>query len=121
MLEKVVAHVKTAGRQEAFADFTARRKPFFDRDLYVVCVDAHLVVVAHGGFATYVGSSGFFKDMNGKLVPPSIWQVGTKGGATGGTLRYTIKDDETNNLVEHKIGFFRRVGQDVCGVIAHDT
>jgi hypothetical protein len=116
MLGKVIAHVKTVGRKQAFFEFTARKRPFFDRDLYVVCVDAHLVVVAHGGFPTYVGAANFFKDVNGKLMAPAIWDSATKGD---GTVRYTIRDDESNNVVERKIGVFKRVKNDVCGVVAH--
>jgi hypothetical protein len=116
LLEKVIAHVKTVDRKRAFFEFTGRRRPFFERDLYVVCVDAHLVVVAHGGFPTYVGSANFFKDMNGTLMAPVIWDAATKGD---GTVRYTIRDDETDNVVERKIGVFKRVKNDVCGVVAH--
>jgi hypothetical protein len=116
MLGKVIAHVKTVGRKQAFFEFTARKRPFFDRDLYVVCVDAHLVVVAHGGFPTYVGSANFFKDVNGKLMAPAIWDSATKGD---GTVRYTIRDDESNNVLERKLGVFKRIKNDVCGVVAH--
>lgn len=116
MLEKVVARVKAVDRQQAFAEFTARKPPFFDRDLYVVCVDRRLVVVAHGGFPTYVGSDGFFKDRTGKLVAPAIWDAVTRGD---GTVRYTLQDDETNGIVEPKVGFFQRIGDGACGVIAH--
>jgi hypothetical protein len=117
MLPKVVDHVKSVGRTQAFQDFTARRPPFFYRDLYVVCVDAHQVVVAHGGFPTYVGSDSFFKDMDGKNMAAAIRKAAAKGDAT---VRYTLRDDETNNTVEHKIGFFRRINDDVCGVVAHE-
>jgi hypothetical protein len=116
MLAKVVAHAKAVDRKQAFFAFTARKRPFFERDLYVVCVDAHLVVVAHGGFPTYVGSANFFKDVDGRLMAPVIWDAATKGD---GTVRYTIRDDESNNVVERKIGFFKRVKDDVCGVVAH--
>jgi cytochrome c len=116
MLAKAVARVKAAGRQQAFGEFTARKAPFFTANLYVVCVDVRRVVVAHGGFATYVGSAQFFKDKDGKLMPPAIWEAVTKGD---GTLRYTIRDDETNNTVVQKIGFFKRIKDDVCGVVAH--
>ena len=117
MLPKVVTRVKAGDRAQAFADFTARRPPFFDRGLYVVCVDARAVVVAHGGFPTYVGSESFFKDVNGRLLAPVIRDAAAQGD---GALRYTIRDEETNNVVEHKIGFFVRIGDDVCGVVAPD-
>jgi hypothetical protein len=116
-LAEVVAHVKSAGRQKAFSDFTARKPPFFDNDRfrYVVCVDSKLVVVAHAGFPTYVGSAEFFRDAGGKLVPPIIWAAATKGD---GTVRYSIRSDETNNKAENRIGVFQRIKDDVCGIVA---
>jgi len=118
MLPKVVAHVKSVGRDQAFQDFNARKPPFSYQDIYVICVDVHQVVVAHGGFPTYVGSDSFFKDIDGKNMAAEIRKAAAKGEAT---VRYTLRDDETNNVVEHKIGFFRRVNDDVCGVVAHES
>jgi len=117
MLSKVVARVKSGDRAQAFADFTARRPPFFDRGLYVVCVDVRRVVVAHGGFPTYVGAESFFRDVNGRVLAPVIRDAAAKGD---GTLRYTVSGDETDGVVEHKVGFFARIDDDVCGVVAHD-
>jgi hypothetical protein len=113
-LEKVVARVKAVGRQKAFGEFIARKPPFQDREADVVCVDNHRVVMAHSGFATYVGSGHFYKDVDGKLLAPTIWEAAAKGA---GTLRFTIRDEESNNLPEKKIGFFRRIKDDVCGVV----
>ena len=117
MLSKVVARVKAGDRAQAFFDFTARRPPFFDGDTYVVCVDSQAVVVAHGGFPTYVGSGSFFKDVDGRLMAPVIREAAAKGD---GTLRYVIRDEETNNAVEHKVGVFTRIDDDVCGVVTSD-
>jgi len=41
MLEKAVAHYKDVGRKQAVADFNAKKSPFSDRDLYVVCFDSN--------------------------------------------------------------------------------
>jgi hypothetical protein len=119
-LAKVVAHIKSVGRQQAFLDFTGRKPPFFDNDRnrYVVCVDANRVVVAHGGFPTYVGSSEFFQDASGKVMSPLIWAAVTKGD---GTLRYEIRSDETNNKVEKKVALFQRIKDDVCGIVARSS
>ena len=38
MLQKAVAHYKEVGRKQALADFNAKKAPFGDRDLYVVCI-----------------------------------------------------------------------------------
>jgi hypothetical protein len=117
MLAKVVARVKSGDRAQAFFDFTARRAPYFEENAYVVCVDARDIVVAHGGFPTYVGAGSFFKDVNGRLMAPVVRDAAIKGD---GTLRYTMQDEETNNAVEHKIGIFTRIGDDVCGVVTPD-
>lgn len=116
-LAQVVAHIKSVGRQQAFLDFTARRPPFYDgeRQRYVVCVDQKRVVVAHGGFATYVGASGFFQDASGKVMAPLIWTAVTSGD---GTLRYDVRSDETNNKLEKKSARFQRIKDDVCGIVA---
>jgi cytochrome c len=115
MLAKAVAHVKSVGRQQAFLDFTARKSPFFDRDLYVVCLASNHTVAAHGGFATYVWmTADVIADAGGKKLEPAIWNAATKGK---GELRYRMLDP-LNNKVENKIGFFKKVGDDVCGVAA---
>ena len=63
MLRKAVAH---------YADFTAKKAPFGDRDLYVVCVAADHTVVANGGFPQYVGASAdAVKDAEGQVRGPA--------------------------------------------------
>src|SRR5712692_1650257 len=67
MLAKAVAHYKAVGRKQALADFTGKKPPFFDRDLYVVCIGPHGIVTAHGGYPAYVGASAdVLKDADGK-------------------------------------------------------
>jgi cytochrome c len=114
LLDKVVAHVKKVGRKKAFFEFTARRAPFDRLDLYVVCIDPGHTVVAHGGFPTYVGSSGLFLDMKGNNVGLAILDAPAKGN---GVLRYTIRNLE-NYKIDQKVGYFRTIGSDVCGVVA---
>ena len=50
MLQKAVAHYKAVGRKQALADFTTKKAPFGDRDLYVVCIGPDHTVTANGGF-----------------------------------------------------------------------
>jgi hypothetical protein len=119
MLGKAVPHVKKVGPKDALFDFTARRSPFFYRDLYVVCVNEHRVVTAHGGFPTYVGSDAFFKDVDGKLLAPVFWEAAAKKKGPA-SVRYAIRMDETNNVTERKVAMVERVGDQVCGVVAHD-
>jgi len=117
MLPKVAAHVKAVGRKQAFQDFTARRPPFFDRGLYVVCLGkngAYLAVTAHGGFPTFVGGAiSQIKDAAGKDLGQQMWDAGNKGNA--GVLHYSVRS-LMNYKVEHKFGVFQKVGDDVCGI-----
>ena len=50
MLQKAVAYYKAVGRKQALADFTAKKAPFGDRDLYVVCIGPEHTITANGGF-----------------------------------------------------------------------
>jgi cytochrome c len=63
MLAKAVAHYKAVGRQQALADFTARKAPFGDRDLYVFCIGPDRKLVANGGYpGDDVCGVGAYKD-----------------------------------------------------------
>src|SRR5712692_10372372 len=69
MLAKAVAHYKAVGRKQALADFTGKKPPFFDRDLYVVCLAADHTVAANGAFPAYVGAAvDVLKDAEGKPI-----------------------------------------------------
>lgn len=54
LLAKAVGHYKAVGRKQALADFTGKKTPFIDRDLYVVCIGPKGIVTAHGGYPAYV-------------------------------------------------------------------
>src|SRR5262252_856658 len=84
MLDKDVAHYKAVGRKQALADFNAKKAPFVDRDLYVVCLGADHKVTANGGFPQYVGAPvDSLKDADGKPLGKAIWDAGN--AATGET------------------------------------
>ncbi len=77
MLQKAVAHYKEVGRKQALADFTAKKPPFGDRDLYVACLGPDQTIIASGGFPQYVGASAdAWKDANGKSVGKAGWDSG---------------------------------------------
>lgn len=118
MLQQAVAHYKAVGRKQALADFTGKKAPFIDRDLYVVCIGPGGIVTAHGGYPAYVGvSADVLKDADGKPVGTTIWQVGSSKGA--GTLQYPMTNP-VSRKVERKTTFFETVGDDVCGVGAYN-
>jgi cytochrome c len=114
MLQKAVAHYAAVGRKQALADFTAKKAPFRDRDLYVVCVGPGGIVTAHGAYPGYVGvSADVLKDAENRPVGTSIWTVGSTKGE--GTLQYPMVNPLTHQI-ERKTSFFRKVGDDVCAV-----
>lgn len=117
MLQKAAAHHAAVGRKQALADFTAKKAPFSDRDLYVVCLGPGGIVTAHGANPAYVGASAdILKDANGKPVGTTIWNIGSSKGS--GSLQYPMINPLTNR-VQSKNSFFQKVGDDVCAVGAY--
>jgi signal transduction histidine kinase len=55
MVGKAIHHIKAAGAEKAYRDFTARAPGFFDRDLYVIVYDLEGRVLAHGQNPKMVG------------------------------------------------------------------
>lgn len=117
MLAKAVAHYQEVGRRRAFADFTARKPPFFDRDLYVVCLGPDDTIVAHGGFPRFVGSSAdALRDAEGRPLGKALWQAASGGG--DGSVRYRWLNP-VSGRAEPKVSFVRKVGNDACIVGAY--
>jgi cytochrome c len=108
MLAKAVAHYTAAGRQQALTDFTRRVAPFFDRDLYVACIDANLKQSANGGFPDLVGSTV-------QPLSRAAWDAAT---TTIGTVKYNWVDPATGQTLP-KTFFYEKIGSDVCGVGAY--
>ena len=116
MLAKAVAHYKEVGRTQALADFNAKKAPFGDRDLYVFCLAPDHIEVANGGFPSLVGrSADTLKDADGKPLGKAIWDAATKGS---GSLRYRWYNP-VSTMMERKVAFAQKVGDDVCGVGAY--
>lgn len=117
MLRKAVEHYNDVGRKQALADFTGRKPAFFDRDLYVVCISPNHITTANGGFPQYVGLTvDGLRAENGKPIGKAIWD------ATSSTGEASVKYfwiNPVSGRTEPKIGFFQKVGEDVCGVGAY--
>jgi cytochrome c len=109
MLQKAVEHYKSAGRKQALADFTNRVAPFFDRDLYVACINSHLVQSANGGYPNLVGST---------IEPISRAAWDSASTTTIGSINYSWLDPATGTT-EPKTFYYEKVGTDVCGVGAY--
>jgi cytochrome c len=68
LVKKAIAHIKSAGKDAAFADFTGKKEGWVDRDLYVVVYSMDGKPLAHGQNARMVGKDLIeMKDAGGKL------------------------------------------------------
>ena len=112
-----VEHYGAVGRSKALADFTTMKSPFGDRDLYVVCMDSERKISAHGGYAQYVGqSSDVWKDADGKSLGQAVWEQAWTSGEAMIEYKWT---NPVSKLTEKKTGYFKKVGEDICGVSAY--
>src|SRR4029077_15250278 len=76
MLQQAIAHYNSVGRKQALADFTAKKSPFADRDLYVACMGSDRLITANGGYPYLVGSAAdAWKDDGPKPLGTRIWDV----------------------------------------------
>src|SRR5712671_905601 len=101
MLDKAVSYYKANGREKALADFTRKKPPFADRDLYVFCIGPDHKLVANGGFHEFIGQSAdILKDSAGKSVGEAGWEIAMKQGQ--GELHYQWLDPITH-LIEPKV------------------
>ena len=120
MLEKAVEHYRSVGRTQALADFTGRKPPFVDRDLFVFRIGSHSSkLTAHGAFPQYVGRSvDVWKDADGKPLGKAIQDAASKSDE--GSLHYQMINP-TSGSVEPKLSFWKKLGEDVCGVGAYSA
>jgi cytochrome c len=119
MLTKAVAYYKANGRAKALAEFNRNRPPFSDRDLYVFCIGPDKKLVADGGYREFVSQSADqLKDADGKPIGGAVWDTAMKKGE--GELHYNWLNPVTK-LIEPKVSYFAKVGQDACGVGSYDT
>jgi hypothetical protein len=114
MLLDAVAHYKAVGRKQALADFTAKKPPFGDRDLYVVCFNSERIVVANGGFPGHIGTpADVVVDVHGQGMGTAAWEAVSAGGEAAVQFRWV--DPITRDIVP-KTMFFAKAGNNVCGV-----
>jgi signal transduction histidine kinase len=85
LVGKAIDHIKKAGPEQAYRDFTNKDPAFVDRDLYVIVYDMTGHVLAHGQNAKMVGKDNLdMRDADGKpyirerieaaKVQPTAWQ-----------------------------------------------
>ena len=118
MLQQAVAHYQEVGRKQALADFTGKKPPFVDRDLYVACIGPDHIIVANGGFPSLVGTStDGWLDADGKSLGKASWEAASKGE---GSVEYRWYNPVFHKL-EPKVFFVQKVGDDLCGVGAYNV
>lgn len=67
MVAKAVSHIKSAGKEKAYADFTGKKAGWVDRDLYIAIYDLNGKVLAHGQNEKQVGKELIgMQDADGK-------------------------------------------------------
>ena len=114
MLAKAVEHYNTVGRDQGLKDFTARVAPFFDSDLYVVCMNSNEIETANGGFPQYVGTSANqLMDNNGTPLGKAVLAIAATSNE--GSVSYHWVNP-ANGQTEPKTLYFQKLSGDVCGV-----
>lgn len=117
MLNAAVEHYQTAGREQALKDFTDKKPPFENRDLYVVCLGSDHKITAFGGFPMLVGISADSIDItDGQPLGKLVWD--TVGVAPQGSIPFHWKNPLSSQQ-ESKTLFYQKLDQDVCGVAAN--
>jgi signal transduction histidine kinase len=115
LLAKAIAHIKSAGKDKALADFMVKPGPFVDRDLYITVFDLNGKTLAHGANPRLVGKDNLnMQDANGKFhVKERLEIVKAKGK---GQQEFAFLNPMTKQI-EPKVMFFERVEDMVvaCG------
>ena len=114
MLDRAVKLVHTDGEEKALAAFNDPKGSFRDRDLYVFCYGTDTKITAHPTvpLGTDVTS---IKNSAGESVGKQWAEVAGKGG---GSLEYRWTNPVSKKL-ENKVSFFKKAGNQVCGVGAY--
>lgn len=81
LVKKAITHITSAGKDVAYADFTAQKPEWIIYDVYVVVYDFNGVALAHGQNPKQVGKNLIeFKDPDGKaFVQERVELAKTKG------------------------------------------
>lgn len=94
MAEKALGHLKAAGKEKAFADFTAKGSGWQNKDLYVFAIDMEGNTLGHGGNPALVGKNiGGLKDPTGKAFVNEFAALAKSKGT--GWVDYQFLDPQT--------------------------
>lgn len=112
MCEKAVELIKSAGPEQAFAQFQKPDGGFVDRDLYVFVLDSKGNFMAHGAKPVLVGKGGLaMKDVTGFAFIQAFMDVKDRGW-----VDYKWPDQTQNNQIRDKSTYIIREGEYVVGV-----
>jgi cytochrome c len=118
MVDKAIAHIKKVGREKAFADFSSKKAPWVDRDLYVVVYDLKGKVLAHGANEKMIGKDVIdLRDNDGKYFVKERVEMMSKGPEAKGWQDYKFMNP-VSRQIEPKSMYLRRF-EDVmvgCGI-----
>lgn len=126
LLAKAGAHYKRVGRGQALADFTAKKAPFVDRDLSLLCIGPppDYMVTANGDRPDMVGkSANGLRGTEGRVgleakpLGKALWDAAPgkgEGSVEHGWFNASAGKDEP------RISFVWKVGNDVCAVGAYN-
>ncbi len=118
MVDRAIAHIKKAGREKAFADFSDQKGSFIDRDLYVVVYDMKGKVLAHGANAKMIGKDVIdLRDVDGKLFVKERVEMMSKAPNAKGWQEYKFMNP-VSRQIEPKSMYLQRF-EDVmvgCGI-----
>lgn len=106
MVDAAVAHLKKAGTEAAYKDFTTDKANWTKKDLYVFVMDGTGKMLAHGANEKLVGKDlSNLKDSSGKAFVLDMVAVAKKGA---GWVEYEWADPLTKK-VEGKASYVKPV------------
>ena len=115
-MRRGIEHLRVAGPERAFADFCDPAGGFVQGELYLVVLDMHCVVQAHGGNPAIVGNDdSALADADGKRFSAEFVNVARTRGQ--GWIDYRFLNPK-RGVVEPKSTYVERAGDFVvaCGI-----
>lgn len=117
MVKKGVAHVKSAGKDKAYAEFSDKANAAWHKeDLYLVVYGLDGTVHAHGANAKMIGKNLIdLKDIDGKAFVRERVEMGKKNASFWQDYKFTNPE---NKKIEPKSMYCERLNESVvCGGI----
>ena len=115
MVDKAIAHIKKVGREKAFADFSSKKAPWVDRDLYVVVYDMKGKVLAHGSNEKMIGKDVIdLRDNDGKYFVKERVEMMSKGPDAKGWQDYKFMNP-VSKAIEPKQMYLHRFEDLIVG------